>query len=130
MADGVVDALSSQPNARSVAELSLAASFQRTYSRLYKSIAACSLSNGDLARLGAPQLPAPAKRNFWWLAADVSSHPRRYSEKLADRGCVRAYDDAKQRADYAGTSTRRWWVCRRKTPEAASQPGDTHLIGW
>lgn len=84
----VVDALSGQQNARSVAELSLAASFQRTYSSLYKSIAACSLSNEDLARLGASQLPAPAKRNFWLLATDVSSHPRRYSDKLADRACV------------------------------------------
>ncbi|MBN2001756.1 MAG: hypothetical protein JXA21_00255, partial [Anaerolineae bacterium] len=63
-ADGlleVVDALSGQQDVRSVAELSLAASFQRTYSSLYKSIAACSLSNADLAGLGASQLPAPAK---------------------------------------------------------------------
>ncbi|MBN2001754.1 MAG: hypothetical protein JXA21_00245, partial [Anaerolineae bacterium] len=55
---------------------------------LYKSIAACSLSNADLAGLGASQLPAPAKCNFWLLATDVSSHPRRYSDKLADRACT------------------------------------------
>ena len=84
----LVDALSSNPGARSVAELSLADSYRREYSTLYKGIAACELSNSELAHLAVAYLPEPQRRNFWLLAVDVSPHPRLYSETLADRGCV------------------------------------------
>lgn len=84
----LVDALSSNQHARSVAELSLADGFHYGYSALYKSIAACSLSNQQLAHLAAPYIPQPARRNFWLLAQDVSSHPRLYAECLHDRGYV------------------------------------------
>jgi hypothetical protein len=86
----LVDALSSNQFARSVAELSLAPSMRRTYSALYKGIAACELPNTTLAHLAAPHIPAPQQRNFRLLAVDVSSHPRLYSDTLADRSCVYA----------------------------------------
>lgn len=84
----LVDALSSNQSARSVVELSLAPCSRREYSALYKSIAACELTNMELAQLAAPYIPLPVIRNFRLLAVDVSAHPRLYSETLADRGCV------------------------------------------
>lgn len=84
----LVDALSSNQFARSVAELSLASCFRREYSALYKGIAACELTNTDLTALAVPHIPAPVHRNFRLLAVDVSAHPRLYSKTLADRSCV------------------------------------------
>lgn len=84
----LIDALSSNTNARSVAELSLEANFRREYSTLYKGIAACELSNKDLAHLAAAYIPEPQQWNFRLIAKDVSSHPRLYSKALFDRGVV------------------------------------------
>jgi hypothetical protein len=86
----LVDALSSNQYAHSVAELSLAPCFRREYSALYKGIAACELTNTDLAQLAAPYIPPPRQRNFRLVAIDVSSHPRLYSRTLTDRSCVYA----------------------------------------
>ena len=47
----LVDALSSNQHAQSVAELSLEDCFRRDYSALYKGIAASELSNAELAYL-------------------------------------------------------------------------------
>ena len=86
----LVDALSRNQSARSVAELSLAPCFRREYSALYKGITACALTNTDLAHLAAPHIPAPQQRNFRLVAVDVSAHPRVYSPTLTDRSCVYA----------------------------------------
>ena len=57
----LVDALSSNQFARSVAELSLVPCFRREYSTLYKGIAACRLTNTELAHLAAPHIPVPPR---------------------------------------------------------------------
>jgi hypothetical protein len=84
----LIDALSSNQTASSVAELSLAPCFRREYSALYKGVADCTLTDTDLAVLAAPYLPAPEERAFRLLAVDVSPQPRLYSPTLTDRGCV------------------------------------------
>ena len=86
----LIDALSSNQSAHSVAELSLAPCFRREYSALYQGIAACELTNTDLAHLAAPYIPVPTQRNFRLVASDVSAHPRLYSVTLTDRSCVYA----------------------------------------
>jgi hypothetical protein len=84
----LVDALSSNQTARSVAELSLAPCFRREYSALYKGVADCTLTDTDLAALAAPYLPSLEQRPFRLLAVDVSPQPRLYSTTLTDRSCV------------------------------------------
>jgi len=84
----LLDALCSNDNARSVAELSLSPHFRRGYSALFKAIAHFDLNNSDLAHLAAPHLPAPQQRPFWLLATDVTPQPRPHSPTLADRGFV------------------------------------------
>jgi len=86
----LVDALNSNQHAQSVAELSLEDCFRRDYSALYKGVAACELSNAELAHLAGPYVPEPVARPGWLFAVDVSPHPRLYAETLADRGCVYA----------------------------------------
>ena len=60
----LIDALSSNQIAGSVAELSLAPCFRREYIALYKGVADCTLTDTDLAELAAPYLPAPEHRPF------------------------------------------------------------------
>jgi hypothetical protein len=58
-ADGVfdlIDALCSTPSAHSAVELSLSPQFRRGHAALYKAIAACQLTNADIAALAKPVL--------------------------------------------------------------------------
>jgi hypothetical protein len=84
----LVDAMCSNPYARSVVEYSLAPCFRRTYTALYKAIAECRWDGQQLARLLAPYLPAPQQRLFWLLGVDVTPQPRLYARTLPDRGMV------------------------------------------
>ena len=84
----LIDALCSSPAAQSPVELTLAASFRRTYSTLYKAIDEFSLEQGQLARLLAPALPTPRRRGFWLLGVDVTAQPRPFAATLTDRGMV------------------------------------------
>jgi hypothetical protein len=88
----VVDALCSTPWAQSAAELSLAASFRRSYSALYKAIDAFEWgpkgTPTELAGLLAPYLPQPQGRSFWLLGVDVTPQPRPFAPTLRDRGMV------------------------------------------
>jgi len=84
----LVDALCSNPSARSVVELSLTPCFRYTYTALYKAVAECAWGTQQLARLLAPYLPRPAQRSFWLLGVDVTPQPRPYAHTLADRGMV------------------------------------------
>jgi hypothetical protein len=84
----VVDALCSSPWAQSAAELSLAASFRRSYSALYKAVDAFAWSATQLAGLLAPYLPRPQVRPFWLLGVDVTPQPRPFAPTLSDRGMV------------------------------------------
>jgi hypothetical protein len=84
----LIDAMCSNPYARSVVEYSLTPCFRRTYTALYKAIAECRWDEQQLARLLAPYLPAPQQRLFWLLGVDVTPQPRLYASTLPDRGMV------------------------------------------
>ena len=84
----LVDAMCSNPTARSVVEYTLTPCFRRTYTALYKAIDECRWEEQQLARLLAPYLPRPQQRPFWLLGVDVTPQPRPYSPTLPDRGMV------------------------------------------
>jgi len=97
----LLDALSSQTTARSVAELSLEASFRREYSSVYAAIdsffqatspkqAAVERRAKEQAvlRLVAEHLPPPAQQPYWLFGVDTTSVPRRFARTLEDRSFV------------------------------------------
>lgn len=84
----VIDALCSSPTAQSPVELTLAPSFRRTYSTLYKAIEQFGWEKLQLAELLAPYLPLPRSRTFWLLGVDVTPQPRPFAPTLVDRGMV------------------------------------------
>ena len=84
----LVDALCSSPAAQSAAELTLAASFRRSYSTLYKAVDAFEWEATGLAEVLAPYLPRPQVRPFWLLGVDVTPQPRPFAPTLRDRGMV------------------------------------------
>lgn len=84
----LVDALSSNPAARSVVEYSLTPCFRRSYSTVFKALAEMSWDAQSLARLLAPYLPRPQQRPFWLLGVDVTPQPRPFAYTLPDRSMV------------------------------------------
>ena len=97
----LLDALSGQTTARSVAELSLEASFRREYSSLYAVIddffqaSAPSQAAGErrakeqeLLGIVAEYIPPPEKQAYWLFGTDATSVPRRFARTLEDRGFV------------------------------------------
>ena len=86
----LIDAISSNTQARSVVELSLQDCFRRDYSSLFKAIAAYEPEKAtkSLAQLAAPYLPKPQKRKFWLFGVDVTSQSRPYAPTLQDRSYV------------------------------------------
>lgn len=84
----LLDAICSTPDAPSVVAYSLAASYRRSYSTIFKAIDELKLSLLWLPHRLGPYLPRPTKRPFWLLIADVTPCPRPYAPKLADRGMV------------------------------------------
>jgi len=83
-----LDALCSNPTARSVVELSQTACFQRSYSTIFKAIDEWRLDKMSLPHFLGPYLPRPQQRPFWLLLVDVTSQPRLYGQTVADRGMV------------------------------------------
>lgn len=97
----LLDALSGQTGARSVAELSLEASFRREYSSVYAAIddffQATSAEQAarerrekerEVLRMIAEYMPPPAQQPYWLFGIDTTSAPRRFASTLADRGFV------------------------------------------
>lgn len=84
----LVDAISSTREAKSVVEYSLAPSFRRSYSTLFKAIDEVKLEPLFLAHELAPYLPKPKAWPFWLLMVDVTPYPRPYAQTLEDRGMV------------------------------------------
>ena len=86
----LVDALSSNTQARSVVELSLSTSFRRDYTALFKAISEYQPEKATktLAQLAGPYLSPPVKRPFWLIGVDVTPQPRSYASRLNDRGYV------------------------------------------
>lgn len=84
----LIDALCSSVGAQSPVELTLAPSFRRTYSTMYKAIDEFKWDKQQLVWLLASYLPRPKQRNFWLLGVDVTPQPRPHARTLADRGMV------------------------------------------
>ncbi|VAW31383.1 hypothetical protein MNBD_CHLOROFLEXI01-4065 [hydrothermal vent metagenome] len=84
----LIDAICSNPYARSVVEYSLTPCFRRSYSTIFKAINEMELDDLAIARLLAPYLPRPKQRSFWLLGTDVTPQPRQFAHTLADRGMV------------------------------------------
>jgi len=84
----LVDALCSSPTAQSVVELTLASSYRRSYSTLYKAVDTFHWESLWLAEVLAPYLPAPQRRPFWLFGVDVTPQPRPFAQTLVDRGMV------------------------------------------
>ena len=84
----LVDAICSNPHARSVVEYSLTPCFRRSYSTIFKAINEMEWDELATAHLLAPYLPQPQQRSFWLLGTDVTPQPRQFAHTLADRGMV------------------------------------------
>jgi len=84
----LVDAICSNPHARSVVEYSLTPCFRRSYSTIFKAINEMEMDELTIAQLLAPYLPRPQQRPFWLLGTDVTPQPRQFAHTLADRGMV------------------------------------------
>ena len=84
----LVDAICSNPDARSVVEYSLTPCFRRSYSTIFKAINEMKWDDLHIARLAAPYLPRPKRRPYWLLGSDVTPQPRPFAQTLADRGMV------------------------------------------
>lgn len=84
----LVDAICSNPHARSVVEYSLTPCFRRSYSTIFKAIAEMTWDEKAIVRLLATYLPQPQARPFRLLGVDVTSQPRPFAQTLADRGMV------------------------------------------
>lgn len=99
----LLDALVTEPHARSVAELSLSPGFDQQWPSLYQALEDGRLSHTavrDLscAALPASYLPTPGSAERLLLAADATSILRPQSRTARDRGYVHAHvetDDAK-----------------------------------
>ena len=84
----LLDAMCSKGDAKSVVAYSLAESYRRSYSTIFKAIEGVNLTPLWLPQLLAPYLPRPEQRPFWVLMVDVTPCPRPFARTLADRGMV------------------------------------------
>jgi hypothetical protein len=84
----LVDAVCSNPDARSVVEYSLTPCFRRSYSTISQAINEMEWDDLKIARLIAPYLPQPRQRPYWLLATDVTSQPRPFAPTVPDRSMV------------------------------------------
>ena len=97
----LLDALSSTPNAQSVAELSLSPFFRRGYGSVYDAMACLFQASAPetaeeerraweetLQRLKVRYLPSPQQRKFWLLGTDGVSIARLFAYTLKDRSYV------------------------------------------
>ena len=91
----VLDALSGQTNARSIAELSMEPSFQREYGSVYQAIGNF-LAEGEtrqekeqsLLRMIGNYIPQPESEPYWLFGTDGTPAPREYARTLEDRSFV------------------------------------------
>jgi len=84
----LVDAICSNPEARSVVEYSLTPCFRRSYSTICQAIREMEWDELKIARLVAPYLPRPRQREYWLLATDVTPQSRPFAPTLEDRSVV------------------------------------------
>ena len=85
----LIDALSSNMNASSVAELSLHPLFKRGHSSLYYAVSEFKVSSDGWSRVLRVAIPE-RRRRFWLFGVDVTSAPRLYAYTLEEREFVYA----------------------------------------
>lgn len=82
----LLDSLSSNLNAKSLAQLTLNNEYKRKYTSLYKSIAHFEFTSGmSMPALAADLIQKPKGRSFHMIALDVTPVKAVYSNKKADR---------------------------------------------
>ncbi|MEM1395408.1 MAG: transposase [Cyanobacteria bacterium P01_H01_bin.150] len=98
----LLDALSGNRSANSIAELSLSPLFQRSYNSIYKAIKESFNTkdedkNNDeekketpdkLIRAVSQLIKKPQQRPFYLFATDTTPHPRPYAKTLVERGYI------------------------------------------
>lgn len=91
----LLDALSGQTSARSVAELSLEPAFERQYSSVYQAIGDFELKGRkrqeqekSLLQIIGDTIPAPERNGYWLFGTDGTPAPRPYARTMEDRGFV------------------------------------------
>lgn len=83
---GLIDAISTSPDADSFVKLSLSPHFQHAYHSVYRAIKAFSGKNWQGAqKVLLNKLPPRIKRKFHLFVADATPAPRRYSLTLKER---------------------------------------------
>ncbi|MBF0525945.1 MAG: transposase, partial [Deltaproteobacteria bacterium] len=97
----LIDTISGNTGARSVAELSLNPLFRREYSSLYDAVQNFFVPSDpdhskmerdhhqkEIMRLVGSLCPPPTNRSFWLLGLDVTPAPRAFSPTLEDRSII------------------------------------------
>lgn len=98
----LLDALSGNTDANSIAELSLNPLFQRSYNSIYKAIKESFNTekedknddedkidkSSELIRAVSQLIEKPQQRPFYLFATDTTPHPRPYAKTLVERGYI------------------------------------------
>ncbi|TFI52242.1 hypothetical protein BLD44_021365 [Mastigocladus laminosus UU774] len=98
----LLDALSGNTGANSIAELSLNPLFQRSYNSIYKAIKESfntkiedksddekkEETSSKLIRAVSQLIEKPQQRPFYLFTTDTTPHPRPYAKTLAERGYI------------------------------------------
>ncbi len=91
----LVDALSGQRDARTVAELSLEPGFERKYSSVYQAIGDFEVKGEGqqakekrLLQIIGDTVPEPGRNGYWLFGTDGTPAPRPYARTMEDRGFV------------------------------------------
>ena len=91
----LVDALSGQRDARTVAELSLEPGFERKYSSVYQAIGDFEVKGEEqeakekrLLQIIGKTVLEPERNGYWLLGTDGTPAPRPYARTMEDRGFV------------------------------------------
>lgn len=119
----LLDALCSQTNARSVAELSLELPFRRTYNSLYRAIDDLAAGHGaarERLHLVAGYMAPPQAQAYWLFGTDSTSAPRRFARTLEDRGFV--YQPNALKGNKPVTIGHRYSVIAHLPEKAAGDP--------
>lgn len=84
----LIDALASDPQARSPVELSLSPAFRRQYASVYDGLDGWQADQSQLKALLLAVAPVPAADGFRLIGLDHTPKPRPYAETVSDRSFV------------------------------------------
>jgi hypothetical protein len=84
----LIDALSGDTQAHSVAELSLSPGFRRQYASIYDGLDGWQYDEAGIQALLLEVAPLPERGDFRLIGIDHTPKPRLYAPEVADRSCV------------------------------------------